>query len=358
MNTDIKIEVESPICWEQIDRQIWEEELEACIPGRIFDVHTHICDWSHTTKPDLEPKSYQKILGERFPLTSWEMLNDCDTVLLPGREIHRLTFPMPLLHCNFKKANDYVVSQVRQDPNSAALMLTRPNMTAEELHAAIKKQGFIGFKPYRAYSVTGDAVECRITDFLPEHQIALADKYGLIIMLHLSKRMAIADRENLADLDRLTNLYPNVKWILAHCARSYYDGPLIKARKSLLSIPNLWYEISSVCDADAMDVLLSIAGPERVMYGSDDMPVGISRGKYITFGFAWAYLSEYNHKLDLSHCNPSMTFVRYEMLRAFCRAIRRHGYRKVEIENLFYGNAARLISLVRAEQQKKGGSSE
>ena len=36
------------------------------------------------------------------------------------------------------------------------------------------------------------------------------------------------------------------------------------------------------------------------MYGSDDIPVGVLRGKYIAFGCAWAYLSETNHSLNLS----------------------------------------------------------
>jgi len=336
--------------WKETDRQIWEEELEAFVPRRIFDMHTHIYKWAHTMKPHLEPKGFQEGFGKQLPLSSWKILNACDSLLIPGREIHRLSFPVPFLSCNFNKANHYLASEMRQDPQSAALMLVHPTMVAEEIEKNIEKEGFVGFKPYRFYSVTGDAVECRITDYIPEHQIAVADKYGHIVMLHLSKKAAIADPENLADLERLTDVYPNVKWVLAHCARSYYDRPLIKAGKRLRKIPNLWYEISSVCDADAMDELLSIAGPERVMYGSDDLPVGIGRGKYITFGFAWAALDEHNHNLGLSHCNPDMTFVRYEMLRAFCRAIRRHGYQKVEIENLFYGNAARLISLVREKR--------
>ena len=47
-----------------------------------------------------------------------------------------------------------------------------------------------------------------------------------------------------------------------------------------------------------------------------------------------------------------MTFVRYEMLRAFQRAVRRQGYGKKEIENLFYGNAANLLSLLRSQDVK------
>jgi len=260
---------------------------------------------------------------------------------------------MPFIHCDFEAANHYTASEVSQDPESGALMLVHPSMSPEQIEAAIKKYGFIGFKPYRLYSTTGDVVECRITDFLPEKQLVIANRYGLMIMLHISKSAAIADEENLSDLERLTGLYPNVKWNLCHCARTYYDRPLIKAAERLKNIPNLWYDISSVCDTDVMDILLSIAGPDRVMYGSDDIPVGVGRGKYITFGYAWAGLNEHNHQFNLSHCNSSMTFVRYEMLRAFQRAVRRQGYSKKEIENLFYGNAANLISLIRGKTKNK-----
>jgi glutamate-1-semialdehyde 2,1-aminomutase len=110
-------------------------------------------------------------------------------------------------------------------------------------------------------------------------------------------------------------------------------------------MPNLWYEISSICDSDALDVLLSIAGPDRVMYGSDDLPVGSTRGKYITFAHAWTELNEENHRFRLSHCDGRMTFVRYESLRALRRACRRQGYGAEEIGKVFCSNAASLMAL-------------
>ncbi len=332
-----------------IDKQIWDEELEDFVPKTIFDAHTHLYKWSHAINPPPESKRWQKA----FPDVDWNFLNSVDKILFPGRKVHRLTAGKPHVYFNFEAANHYTASEVSKDPKSGALMLVRPSMSAEQIENAIKKYGFIGFKPYRLHSTTGDVVECRITDFLPEKQLVIANRHGLMIMLHISKSAAIGDEENLSDLERLTSLYPNVKWNLCHCARSYYDRPLIKAAERLKKIPNLWYDISSVCDADAMDILLSIAGPDRVMYGSDDIPVGVTRGKYITFGYAWAELNEHNHQFNLSHCNPEMTFVRYEMLRAFQRAVRRQGYGKKEIEKLFYGNAANLLSLLRDKTTNK-----
>jgi predicted TIM-barrel fold metal-dependent hydrolase len=189
-------------------------------------------------------------------------------------------------------------------------------------------------------------VDCRVTDFLPEHQIAVADRRGLIVMLHLSRRQGIADPENLADLDRLTGRYANVKWILAHCARSYSDWAIEQAGDRLRRWPNVWYDTSSVCESDAIEALVQSVGPDRVMYGSDDLPVGMLRGKYIAFARAWAFLSERNHSLNLSHCDPRMTFTRYEQLRAMAHTVRRLGLSREQIDDLFYETARRLVKSV------------
>jgi glutamate-1-semialdehyde 2,1-aminomutase len=84
------------------------------------------------------------------------------------------------------------------------------------------------------------------------------------------------------------------------------------------------------------------------MYGSDDIPVGVLRGKYIAFGRAWAFLSESNHSLDLSHCDPRMTFTRYEQLRAMRRAVLRLGLDRGQIEDLFCNTATRLVDSARS----------
>ena len=331
----------------ETDHQIWAEELDDFVPARLFDTHTHIHDWRPDSRHVQSHSAPPPGAWAQYPLSTWDMLNAADALLLPGRKVHRISFGNPMQDCPVDQANAFLAGQVAADPDSAGIMLVRPDLSAEDVLETLNAHKLLGLKPYRTHSVTGDAVECSITDFLPEHQIEVADRRGLIVVLHLSKSKAIADPDNLADLERLTSKFPNVKWILAHCARSYYDGPLLKARARLSQLPNLWYDISSICDSDAMDVLLSIAGPNRVMYGSDDLPVGVTRGKYITFGFAWTELNESNHRFKLPHCNPDMTFVRYESLRCLRRACRRHDYTTAEIERIFYHNAADLISSVR-----------
>ena len=324
-----------------LDRRIWEEELAEFVPDEIFDTHTHIiadCRDATNSGPTLEG------LWESWPSVTWEVLQSADAVLLPGRKVHRFCFGNPHQSGPLEKANAFVAREVKADPQSVAFMLVRPEMTAEHLDQNIQKHRFRGLKPYRLWSATADTVECRIRDFLPEHQIEVADKYGLIVMLHLNRSDAIGDPQNVDDLEYLTNKYPRVKWILAHCGRSYFDRPLLASADRLKNIPNLWYEISSVCDTSAMSILLEIAGPDRVMDGSDLLLAGMERGKYITFGFSWALISEHNHSLDLSHCNGQMTRVRYESLRAFRQAFQRHGYGREERNKFFYTNAKQLLA--------------
>ncbi len=305
----------SAVEWTDVDRRIWEEELDEFVPRRVFDVHTHLYRWAFNADPNKETGPYRRLLGDAFADAPWELAEVCDRVLMPGREVHRLSFPFPFPHpCDFDASNEYVARETARDPASAALMLVHPGMSAEAVEAALDRHGFLGFKPYRFYARSGDPVNCLITDFMPEHLVAVADRRGLLIMMHLSRKDAVADEQNVRDLLRL-------------------------------------YDTSSVCESDAIEALYAGVGPGRVMYGSDDVPVGVLRGKYVAFGYAWAYLSPTNHRLDLSHCEGQMTFTRYEQLRAMRRAARRLGLTRAQHEAVFHDTAAALVAAVRAGRQ-------
>src|SRR5262245_29345063 len=193
-----------PLQRTDLDRRIWEEELEDFVPRRIFDIHTHVYRWAFYTAPDKETSAFGALLGETFAEATWDLADACDRLLMPGREVHRLSFPFPFPHpCDFEASNVFLAAEVRKDPQSAGLMLVHPGMPAEHLEEQVERHGFLGFKPYRFYAASGDVVNCGITDFMPEHQIAVADRSGLLIMMHLLKRNELGEPDNLRDLLRL-----------------------------------------------------------------------------------------------------------------------------------------------------------
>ena len=331
---------------EDIDTRIWKDELDGFVPMDIHDAHTHVYRWSDSLAPEKEFASLRSMYGE--PEGKMEDLRKVDAALFPGRKvISRFTTGFPFRYCNFETSNTFIRQQVGDDPNSGAFALVSHETTDERLETMMTKEGFVGIKPYRFYSTTGDSVNCRIGDYLPERLIKILNRTGGIVMLHLAKKQGIADPENLSYLERLTRLYPNVQWNLCHAARSYLPYFLEKNADRLRAIPNLWSDISSVCDSDALTALLKILGPDRVMYGSDDLSVSARRGKYVTFGYAWVELNEHNSPFHPDHCDPQMTYIRYESLRALKRAAGNLCLSKKQIQNLFLGNAKSLLSIVR-----------
>jgi hypothetical protein len=332
-----------------LDCAIWREELDSFVPRRVFDLHTHITHGRF----DLGEGPGLAAAGPVWALTmqgsTMAMLDEADALMMPGRSVERLAFGMPYQKCDIAGSNEYVAAQVAARPASAALMMVHPGMTAGEVDAMIRRHRFLGFKPYRWYSVTGDARNCRLSDFMPEHILEVGNRYGLIAGIHLSKQDAIADPENLDDLERFSARFPRLRWCLFHCARSYSDWPLAKAAPRLRNVPNVWYETSSVCESDAFDALFELAPRSRVSYGSDDLAVGASRGKYIAFGRGWVTMTESNQSFNTDHCDGRMTFTRYEMLRGMRRAARRARFTQQEIEDLFLHNAERLIADTRRE---------
>ncbi len=338
-----------------LDRRIWNEELSDFVPARVIDAHSHIYRWAFNLDPHKESGPFHDSIGRHFPEVTWKAADAVDAVLFPGRTIQRLSFPFPFPQpCDFAASNTYLAGEVANDPASAGLMLVHPGMGAAEIEATLDQTRLIGLKPYLFYSQTGKPMDSSITDFLPEHQIAVADRRGLVIMMHISKRDAIADADNIREMVRLSEKYPNAKWVLAHCARSYSAWAIEKAAAQLRDLPNVWYDTSTVCESDALDALYTGVGLDRIMYGSDDM-IGPMRGKYITFGRAWAYLSSENHHLGLAHCDDRMTFIRYEQLRAMKRGARHLGLTAAQRQALFHDTARNLIDSVRrciAEQRK------
>ncbi len=333
---------------EPLDRQIWEEELSGFIPTRIFDAHCHI----YQADFDL---NYREAVALHEDFKTETVWTDCDIdtvrqverVLMPGRKITHLAFPFPFNRCDFRKSNQFAGKEARKETGSAALMLVEPSISAHEVEETILKHRLLGLKPYARYCPTG-GVDCRITDFLPEHQIAVADRYGLLIMLHVGLKKSFADPRNVSDMLRLADRYPGARWILAHGARSFSPYPIEKAAPAFRGLPNVWYEVSAVCSMESFDVLFSQVDTDRILYGADSGDVAFSRGKIVFYGASWGDLTPTTNQLG-----GELTFYLYEQLRAMRRAALRLGLTRKQIQDIFFTTGDRLVRSVAASMQDK-----
>lgn len=318
------------------DRRVWEEELEGFVPEVIYDMHVHL--WSEAHKGQLAGPP----TGLRLEVDYQDHLEWAGK-LFPRREIHFLALATPIPGMDEEGHNRWLAAQMAADPHSVANMMVTPETTPERAAVQVEEHGFFGMKPYRTFAP--DMTNARIQDFLPEALVEVADEKGMAITLHLARKEGPADRENLADLRRLTQRYPRVQWILAHCARGFNSWFLEKGIEVLRELPNIWYDSAAVNDMYSHYLLMAREDRRRVMFGSDDVVAGCARGKYITYGRAWQF---HPGQEELEHCDPTPTLVVYEQLRQERQVAQMLGLTRAEIEDHFAGNARRLIALVRS----------
>ena len=309
------------------DLEIWYEELDEFVPAKIFDTHVHLWDnkYCHTPTTWLD--------------TNFETLDKFSKKIFPNREIGYQILATPIVGVNLDAYNQFMAAEIAKSPHKIGSSIVTPQMTPEYLNNVINKYHFTGLKPYRLYAQ--DPANCYILDYLPENLIEVANTHKLNITLHMSRFNGIGDEKNLSDLQYLTKKYPNVRWILAHCARAFNSYTLEKNVFVLKDIPNIYYDLSAVCDARSHFLLFKHENINRIMFGTDNIDAGGVHGKYITWGKGWQYFSGAN----VPHCKKDVTFVCYESLRSIKQAADMAGLNTSDIEKIFYRNAENFFNL-------------
>ena len=314
------------------DQQIWDEELHDFVPERVFDAHIHMFDPRHVKAASQSANLWG--FADLATLQQWAAR------LYPGRESHFLVLGSPMLGIDVEAHNRWCIDQVRQDPQSRMNRLVTPSCRVDDIERDVRELGFIGLKPYRFFSVTGDIAQCRIHEFLTHEQLELANDMGLWVTMHLSRFHGCADEFNLIDLREFTgSRYPNIKWILAHCARSFTYWPIRQAIDQLRDMPNIWYDVSAVTDVRPLITLFSRENRRRILYGSDGVDSMYFHGQYAAMGRAWQYVDASRLNLQFPHCDGRPILAIYEQLLSMKHAAEIAQWSADDIQNLFWRNA-------------------
>lgn len=311
--------------------------LQAFLPQKIFDFHAHIYRVGDLRLPD---PNFWCGGPDEVPVTVWQ---DDMRRLFAGKQLYGgLFFPAPFASADIRRSNDYLVQQLELHPHSRGLILVTPSSTKEDIDHYLAHPQVVGFKPYHLYSQEKPTLRSSIKGFFPEWQWKIAGDRSLVVMMHIVKDAAMEDRGNREEILEMCTRYPAMKLILAHVARSFH-APHARAISALKALPNVWFDMSAVCECEPIMTLLRIMGPSRLIWGSD-FPISRLRGRAVTVGngFAW---------LDGELCNwEKAVFARpvlagIESLRALETAAYLLGLSRQEVSDIFYGNACSLLRL-------------
>ncbi len=321
----------------EIDIAIYENEIARFLPSKIFDAHTHLCD------EKFHPNFSTLVSVSKYPSlknTDYSRLTKWWAMLLPEADVSGLAMGMPTAGCDIAGINDWIAAQVTCDVKSRFSLLVRPEASADRLEEQILRLKPAGLKPYMCFAGIPEQGNASICEMITEHQIAVADKYGLIITLHVAKPTGMADSRNLEDIERLTGKYRNCNFILAHCGRCFITPYMQRTIGKLSKADNLWIDTSAVCDIGVFMELFRGFDRKKILFGTDLVMASGFRGSYVRVGAGWDSIV-----IAPNEQSSNATFLAYENLCALFHAARFCGLNDNELEDIFYNNAAGLFNL-------------
>lgn len=332
-----------------VDRRFYREKLRSFLPERIIDVHTHV--WLKDFRkapPTGRAVTWPLRVAAQDPV---ENLIETYDLLFPGKSVTPLLFSFVESHeDDFEAANAYV-GRVATEHGFAALVFAAPQWAAERLEHEIRAGGFLGAKVYLTLSPAHIPVEqIRIFDFLPHEQLEVLNEHGWIVMLHIPRSGRLRDPVNLADMLEIDRRYPKAKVIIAHVGRAYCPEDVGDAFAVLRETKHLLFDISANTNAAVFEQLIRTVGPGRILFGSD-LPITRMRmrricekGNYVNLVPQGLYgdVSDDQHMREVEEA-AVLSFFLYEEIDAFRRAAQATGLTPADIEDVFHGNAARLI---------------
>lgn len=314
-------------------------ELDSFLPARLFDIHAH---WYRTQ--DLGHPSPE--LTAQGPSTvAWDAWKSyLGQITGEGRLAGGLFFPYPVKNGDVEAGNAFLAEQVRERELTRGLVVVTPQSSRKRMGDYLGSGRILGFKPYHVYAPVAQTFDAGIEEYVPEWVWELAHAHGAVIMLHLVRTGALSDPGNQESLLRLCGKYPKVKLVLAHAGRGFHAPNTIRALPVFAKVENVYFDTSAVCEPDAMMAIAKECGPRRLLWGSD-FPVSQQRGKCVTVGDAFSWISPRRIDTDPSApvCHP--TLVGLESLRALQLAAHLMGWTRQDVEDVFFNNALRLLRI-------------
>lgn len=319
------------------DRETFVRELDSFIPERIYDVHAHL---------------YRVKFWDDLPAhaaagpsdVTLDVYREQMAWLFPGRQVQGMHFPLAFV-ADTGPGNSWVAQEVAKDPLARGQFLLRPTDDPEWVRQEVKRLGLRGLKPFSTYSKVDNLWEAQIPDYLPEPIVAVAEEERWSITLHIVRSLGIADPSNQYWIRHYCEKYPHMQLILDHCARGFNPYHVLQGLPNLSGLDNLWVDTSVICNSLAVEAVLCIIGPHRVLYGSDYYLTHM-RGTNVSAGSTFLWLDERIpiwHPVYSPHSIPPL--VGMENLRAVKAAFWSQRLSDSQIENYFWGNAATLLGI-------------
>jgi hypothetical protein len=317
------------------------DELNAWLPKRLFDIHTHVGLPEH--HEPLTPKRKARFSVGYSYEQSHEGLQMAYANLFPGKEVESVGFPFPFRETHLREANRYALKG--ENP----FILADLN-DLEYTKRLVRDRRVKGVKSY--YDQLGKLQEkTGCWEFTPDELMKEINAQGKVLMLHVPKE-SIADEENIARIEELAKRFPKMKIILAHMGRAFKGGELENVIPRIKPYKNIYLETSANSTAATMKTALKELGSKRVLFGTD-APYAFLLGSVEETPWGGRTMTLDKHKwtspkdrrwMKEHGIGKRYTFLAYHSISAIKEAFEDLGLKRSDKENVFWRNAKRLLT--------------
>ena len=338
------------------DKQYYEEILKPFLPEKFIDCHTHVWLMEHDPHKTLRSGT-QNWPGLVAKENSIEDLNETNRLLFPDNKVVSVLYGDCAVSIDRKAVNKYVADKAI-DNGYPALYLCHPDTPPEELERIILENPvFKGIKVYLQFAPAYlPADEIRIYDFLTKEHLAVCDKHGWVVQLHIARPKRLADPVNYIQLLEIEQNYPNLQLIVAHLGRAYANEDVGDALDYLKNTEKTVWDFTANTNDWVMEQVLERFGSDRFIYGSD-FPIfrmksrrTVENGVYINEipqgQFPYEAIKGDSHMREIPFPEAErITFFIYEEMNACRLACQRMGLGKRDVEKIFFSNSARIFGV-------------
>ncbi len=320
------------------DREFFKRELESFTPDRLYDAHMHLglrSDYS---------AAHSQTLTNTPEVADMETYRSHMEWLVPGREIiGAMVLPTTLAGERMDEGNHFAAREAAKDNYSGSSVLIHPDMTADKLRSDIERYNPVSLKPYHLMSPRRPTQDSFMTEFLPEHTVAVAHEAKLPIVMHMVRSQSLADITNQQTIRTYCEKYPDMQMVLAHNARGFNPSHTINGIHGIAGLHNVFFDNSCACESGAAEAILNEFGPSKLMWGSD-FPFSHLRGKAIGVNDKLIWLMDGNDDSSpvMKEMEKAFTLVGLESLRALKFACMAYKLSDSEVRAIFCDNAMEL----------------
>ena len=331
----------------EYDKWVYETQLKDFLPDKIIDIHNHVYKAEFKKQPAPGAKrSWVSYLMETCEL---EDLLQTYKDMFPGKITKPAIMGAPAAD---HKINNQYIEDMGKKHDLSYFYLVKYNTPAEEIEDALANRGFCGIKPYASSRPPYIPVsESRIFDFLPHEQLEVINKYKGVVILHIGRDGRLKDPVNYRQILEIEEKYPDLQLVVAHIGRAYTPEDFGDAFDYLKNTEHLVFDFCATTLSEAIYRCIEAVGTKRILFGTD-MPVSKMRMRRVTKNGMYYNIipkglygdaSSDPHIIEYEDGSEITNFA-YEEIKAFKRAAQELGLSKQDVEDAFYGNAARILN--------------